>query len=517
MYVLPKHMNKRVLAVGIALCAAVMGAFPVFADSLNLQRIDAKDQYEAAVKISQLVYPFGPKGTYPYMPGAVILVNGEDHLSALVGASLIHHPRNAPILYTKKDSLPEITKNEIVRLVPTGQASETQVLVVGGPGIVSDKVLQEVKDLGFTISRIGTDDILGTAEKIDQFLVYQGYIYHLALKRDIILFPVELRQESAIPASWVAHWDASVLFTYKDSLPEETVRAIRARSTPPSVFIIGGEDVVSSQVENKLYSLPIHSVDRVGGTTLAEVAVNFAKFKKGDFGWGYTDPGSKAFVLTRAVTKENVMTSVAAAIFGHLGKHAPLLFTDPDGTIGEQLRSYLKSVQPFIPISPGKMFENHGYLINVAGEISDATESAFNDLIAGDNNLAIVSGELIPETVAPGETAQLILHAHNFSMKEETYTVSLKVNGKVEDRKTVTLAALPYDLVVKNDVDIRFSIAKKDPGVYHIEAGGYETFLTVSGSASVTGTPQFVTIAGILAGVIIVLFFVVRFTRRSAK
>lgn len=459
-----------------------VGASPVSADTLNVQRIPYANQYEAAVRISQLVYPFGEKGTPPYRAGVVILVNGEDHLEALIGASLIHHPRNGPLLYTQEDALPKITRDEIVRLAPSGTGSEAQILVVGGPDSVSDGVVREIENLGFTTERIGGDDVFETAAQVDKFLVYQGLIYHIKTKRDIIVFPEELFTESAIPASWVAHWDTSVLFARGASLPRATIEAIKARAEPPRIFIVGGTHVVPASVERELARLRVASVDRISGGTPTEVAVNFAKFKKGDFGWGATTKGSKAFVLTDFNDKKDVMSAIAGSILGHLGKHAPVLFTSGD-TLDAITEEYLVSVQPFITFTPANIQKNHGYILGNTDTVGLSVESLFHDLLSGDNNLAITSVRIDPQETTVGESVRITLHAHNFSIEKRRYTIPLLVNGRLEQVQSVILEGVS-DKDQSPDTDVVFTVVKQDEGEYTVETGG------VTGTFKVKAEPK---------------------------
>jgi len=476
-------MNKNVYKIIILLIFFTITAVApgALADTLNIQRIHYSDQYEAAVEIAKLVYPFGADGRYPYRAGTVILVNGDNHLDALIGSSLIHHPRNGPILYTKQGTLPAITRTELLRLSPSGVGSESQVLLVGGINSISAEIESNIQNLGFTTSRIGGDNVIETAAEVDKFLVFQGYIYHLILKRDIILFPEELFAETAIPASWIAHWDASVLITKKNGLPEATKRAIEEREIPPDVFIIGGENVVSPAVEKELRALPVDAVERISGRTPSEIAVNFAKFQKDDFGWGLTERGSKAFVLVRAQEKTDYMSAIAASILGHLGKHAPILLTD-GATIDQATRDYLKSVQPFIPFTPANISENHGYILGNEEVISREVESDFNDLIVGDNNLAVVLADIDRTEVRPGEPVTVTIHVHNFGPDRDTFTIPLTVNGEVEQTETVTIDGIPEDLILPDDTNVVFMITKNEPGTYMVEAGGFETSFRVTSS-----------------------------------
>lgn len=459
--------------VGMTLLPGFAGA-----DTLVIQRIASEDQFDAAVRISKLVYPFGQAGKYPYKAGAVILVNGHRHLEALVGASLIHHPRNGPILFAETNQLPKATRDEILRLAPSGIGSESQVLIVGGEDSISSGVESEVKKMGFTVSRIKGKDIFEMAAAVDKFLVYQGFIYHLVTKRDIIIFPEERKPETAIPASWIAHWDASVLFSAKDGLPPATKEAILARSVPPDVFVIGGEDVIPERIISEIKALPVGDIERISGKNPYEIAANFAKYQKDDFGWGYAERGSRAFVIGRAETESDIMGLIAASILGHLGKHAPVLLTDGQA-LDPATRDYLKSVRPYLPFSPANIAENHAYVLGNERAILPAVEAELHDLIAGDNNLAVVEAGIDKQTAAPGEAVKILLHLHNFNEEEARYDIPLKINGRLVETKQVTIEGIGKDLTVHDDESVEFVIRMDEPGEYYVDAAGFTAVFRV--------------------------------------
>ncbi len=84
----------------------------------NVTRISEDDVINTATLVSQT---FWPATHMDNQPGTVILVPDDQWQISMVSADIIHHPNNGPILFTKKDSIPQETMNEIERLMPMGK------------------------------------------------------------------------------------------------------------------------------------------------------------------------------------------------------------------------------------------------------------------------------------------------------------------------------------------------------------------------------------------------------------
>lgn len=91
-------------------------------------RLAGQDRYATAVAVSAATW--GPEIT-----GVVHLASGTSPSDALaLGASTLSQ---GPVLLTERDALPKVTRDEIARLRPC------QVVVVGGPAVVSEAVVTE--------------------------------------------------------------------------------------------------------------------------------------------------------------------------------------------------------------------------------------------------------------------------------------------------------------------------------------------------------------------------------------
>jgi len=94
-----------------------------------VSRVDGPNRYATNVAVSKQAFPEGC--------AAVIVASGEGFPDAL-SAQTLATSMGCPVLLVPKDSLPSVTANEIKRLKPK------KVVVVGGPSVVSDKVVAEI-------------------------------------------------------------------------------------------------------------------------------------------------------------------------------------------------------------------------------------------------------------------------------------------------------------------------------------------------------------------------------------
>ncbi len=98
----------------------------------NAVRVWGEDRYETAVAISQAVWNTEDAA-------AVFLATGSNFPDALAGAASTLVA--GPILLTLRDSLPQVTANEIARLQPCF------IIALGGSAAISDAVINHARSL----------------------------------------------------------------------------------------------------------------------------------------------------------------------------------------------------------------------------------------------------------------------------------------------------------------------------------------------------------------------------------
>ena len=92
--------------------------------TLNTTRVCGDNIFQNAIEISDIVYA-------DKSPDSIIIANGDLYQDAFIATSLIHFPRNAPILFSHMNSIDQDTVSQIFRLKPKG-VNGIQVFIVGG-------------------------------------------------------------------------------------------------------------------------------------------------------------------------------------------------------------------------------------------------------------------------------------------------------------------------------------------------------------------------------------------------
>ncbi len=287
-------------------------------------------------------------------PGIVILARGDGfyYQEALVSSSLIHFPRNGPVLLTEPNRLSSETLQTLLRLRPTGKNSPAQVITVGS---LSPMIDCEVRQLGFSVCRINGGDPARTATLVWDLI---------GPKQNIILVSGETFEEALPAGGWAAHMGDPILLTCRQKLSMATAEAIRGKQ--PNVFILGSYKTISREVEEQVLGLTHGLVVRISGSDPFEIAVNFTRYKspKGDFGWGVNKKDGWSFRFSRFDDWTGALNGNALS---HMGKHSPLLVIRPD-TAPEVVREYIMAVNPMHP-EPKPPFM-HGFIVGTNGSIA---------------------------------------------------------------------------------------------------------------------------------------------------
>lgn len=334
----------------------------------NTTRINSSDPVEAAVLASRTLWTATNDNN---RPGSVVIVSSDQWQIAAASADLIHHPSNGPILFVNDDGVPETTLNELKRLKPTGSKSNDGIQVIA-VGKISDKVEEQLKELDYKMDRIEGDQPAAVAEAIDAYYAKVSG----SMPESVIIGSMDSPEYTMPAVNWIAHMPEPLLYVKEDEVPKETIKALEARGGKANIYIIGPESVVSGKVLEELQAYG--KVTRISGEDPYENAVNFAKFKDTEtqFGWGIETPGHNFSFLPL----DSDLLAIAVAPFSHLGKHAPLLYTDKDGMPGSVME-YIMSIQPKFKQSPTEGPYNHAWITGNETVISEKGQSEIDDML----------------------------------------------------------------------------------------------------------------------------------------
>jgi hypothetical protein len=346
--------------------AAEKLGFPASA-TRNTTRVGGADAAADAAGVTNALYPATGDAD---RPTAVVLVDQEDWVTGVAASVLASPPLGAPILLSDGDDLPSVTEETLDRLDPKGSdLSEDAQVIRLGPDVPRPE--------GFRTAVVEGDTPFERAAAIDRFFsAARG-----EPSNDIVLYSGEQAEWAMPAAAWAARSGDSVLPVRKNEIPAPVLDAIREHENP-NVFVLGSEDVISERVirqlegdqkeeggkkkDQKQSAGLARSVERIEGATPVENAIAFARYEKGDFGWGVVVPGYN-FTLANV---SRPLDAAAAAPLATRGVFAPLVLTDDAARLPKPLEEYFLSVQPGYEDDPGEAVYNRAWILGDEDAVS---------------------------------------------------------------------------------------------------------------------------------------------------
>lgn len=380
---------SNVLYAQALLPAERPGAMPLLEEdrtlnTVNTTRVGSDDPVATAVAVSQIVYPVTePENT----PGAVILARRDRLAEVFLAVSRVSHfPINAPLLYVDAEGIPELTRNELLRLQPEGVAMDgnTQVYLVGDVG---EAVREEVENLGYQVRALTADDPIVLSEVLD---TWTATIHG---DHENVVAVANLDQlEPAIPSAfWNAHAGDGLVFVTDEGIPETTRRILERRAHGPWLYLFGDETVISDETARELAQYG--TVTRIPEADPIEAAAFFADFGDSgedwgfwvdksvrDFGWDNGDAGRNA-IFVNLTGPGGWANALSATTLSHMGKHAPALIIDRN-EVPAVVEDYLRHIKPY-PTAPQEQLVNHGWVIGGEGTISWENQARIDLLLEG--------------------------------------------------------------------------------------------------------------------------------------
>lgn len=352
--------------------------------SVNTTRVGSDDALETAVAVSQIVYPATEEEN---IPGAVILINRDNLAEALVAASRVQHfPVNAPLLYVDTDSIPELTRNELLRLKPEGVPMDRniQVYLVG---TIGDGVRREVESLGYRTRTLSAPDPAALAELVDDWTATQ----HGDHRNEVAIANLDNLPPAIPSAFWNAHRGDGLAFITDEGIPEATRRLLQRRANGPWLYLFGDESVISPAIARELGRYG--HVTRINAGDLPGASAYFAGFKDEGvdwgawwwqaprtFGWGISEAGHNA-IFVNIDGPGGWQNAVTASTLSHMGKHAPVLAVAVD-TVPQPVADYLRIIKPY-PTAPQQQLLNHGWIIGGEETINWETQVQLDAMLDG--------------------------------------------------------------------------------------------------------------------------------------
>jgi hypothetical protein len=324
--------------------AAAKLGFPSSA-TRNTVRVGGADAAADAAGVASALYP--ATGSFD-RPTAVVLVDDGDWQSAIAASVLAGPPIGAPLLLSNGGDLPSVTQQTLDDLQPKGSdlSKDAQVIRIGDDVARPD---------GYRTAVVQGDDTFKRSAAIDRFFSAARGKPSAA----VVLFSADTAEWAMPAASWAARSGDAALPVHKDSIPPPISRAL-ASHEGADVYLLGPPSVISKSVENQLRTRKLaRSVTRISGRTPVDNAIAFARYEKGDFGWGVVVPG---YNFSLASTTRPADAAAAAALATR-GVFAPLVLTDDAEKMPPKLEDYFLSVQPGYEDDPSQAVYNRAWVL----------------------------------------------------------------------------------------------------------------------------------------------------------
>jgi hypothetical protein len=328
----------------------------------NTVRVGGSDTVADAAGVAGALYPATSESD---RPTAVVLVDKDDWATAISASVLVGRPIGAPILLTDGGDLPAVTKDVLDRLQPKGSdlSKDAQVIRVG-PDVARPD--------GYKTALIEGDTPFERAAAIDRFFSAA----QAKPSNDVVLFSADSAEFAMPAAAWAARSGDSALPVSRNSIPAPIVKALREHRRP-NVFVLGPESAISKGVLDQLEKRKLaRDVKRIEGPNPVENAIAFARYEKGDFGWGVVVPG---YNFTLASTTRPADAAAAAALATR-GVFAPLVLSDDAARLPAKLEEYFLSVQPGYEDDPSQAVYNRAWILGDDKAISVDQQAQLDQL-----------------------------------------------------------------------------------------------------------------------------------------
>ena len=210
-------------------------------DPVKVKEIIGKDRYDTAIKIS--------KEGFKEMVSSVILVNATSLPDALCVAPLAN-AYECPILLINKDNIPNEVYEEINRL------GAQDIILIGGEGVISAKVEEELESKGYYTDRIGGKDRYETSLNIASALNEINPVKEISIVNGVkgLADATSIAPPSARDGRAILYTNGNDISGIESFITKDIEKA----------YIVGKEAAVSPNVENILKSKNL-DVKRLGG------------------------------------------------------------------------------------------------------------------------------------------------------------------------------------------------------------------------------------------------------------
>ena len=298
-------------------------------------RLSGKSAFDTMEHISKTAFPDHSK--------YAVLATSESYWDALSASSLAG-TLDAPVLLSKPHKLPEQTIRELKRL------GVEKVYICGGEYALSSDIDAALQNINIATERVSGAWASDTADEVARHVP----------DSDTAFLATSWGYEDALSAASYAYAHKTPLFLanyHTSALDADTLATMQEKGVK-TVYIVGGYDVVSPDVEAQLADAGIKAL-RIGGKTAYDTSALLARklialgMHANNMalatGWGYTDAltgaalcGKNNAVLVLADDSNQTTVNGVVALYNDTIEHMYLL--GGQNVVGDRVINVLKAV-----------------------------------------------------------------------------------------------------------------------------------------------------------------------------
>jgi len=213
----------------------------------------------------------------------VYVASGGGYADALSGAPLAG-AQGAPLLLVAPTSIPATIQAQLVRLKPT------DIVVLGGPGVVSDAVLAQLNAL--TTPAGGATRVYGSDRYATSAAVLAQYPTPVSTTPVAYVVAGTDYPDGLSAAALAGHQGAPLALVQEGAVPPLVLTQLQ-RLKPASIVILGGPSVVSAAVAQVLDGIAPGAVSRIAGADRYQTSALISQA-----GYGSLPPAPVVYVAT---------------------------------------------------------------------------------------------------------------------------------------------------------------------------------------------------------------------------
>jgi len=213
---------------------------------LKVEVLSGDSRFTTAVEVSKERFKDGEAE-------AIILV-GEDAIVDGLASAPLASQKNAPILLSKKDSLPSEIEAEILRVLGSNLSSK-KIYIVGGESAVSNTARKQLESVTKNVERLAGDDRHTTSVAVAKAMGSFKEAFVVGAKGEADAMSI---------AAKAAELKAPIIVNGWNDLTADAIKLMDGKE----IGIVGGSNNVPSQIENQLADIDKdRKVQRVEGET----------------------------------------------------------------------------------------------------------------------------------------------------------------------------------------------------------------------------------------------------------